>query len=159
MALLVGNQGISGGQFIFRHPRSWASLWVWWPSWAVVMFWITGDRFIEYGYISDPLVAEAIERVTWTRKITWKLTMYLSKKEIPFGNHPSQVFMIRTWCNNLSNWLTDQIPVQPKLCLNGFCDPFTCVEEVESRRSRLWELQKQFNSMILDVNVLIKVNN
>ena len=24
--------------------------------------WITGDRFIEYGYISDPLVAEAIER-------------------------------------------------------------------------------------------------
>ena len=32
--------------------------------------WITGDRFIEYGYISDPLVAEAIERVTWTRKIT-----------------------------------------------------------------------------------------
>jgi len=26
--------------------------------------WITGDRFIEYGYISDPLVAEAIERVT-----------------------------------------------------------------------------------------------
>lgn len=48
-------------------------------------------------------------------------------------------------------------PCPTKTLLEWVFDPFTCVEEVESRRLRLRELQKICcNSMILDVQ--IKVN-
>lgn len=46
-------------------------------------------------------------------------------------------------------------PCPTKTLLQWVFDPFTCVEEVESRRLRLRELQKICNSMTLDVQIKV----
>ncbi len=80
-------------------------------------------------------------RVTWTRKITWKLTMDSRKRrflveiiEVRFpcyfwGLSMSMISGFPTWCNDLSNWLTDQIPVQPNFAWNMQLNDTRCAEQ------------------------------
>ena len=74
-------------------------------------------------------------------QITWKLTMDSRKRrflvEIIKVRFPcyfwdlsmSMIVGFPTWCNDLSNWLTDQIPVQPNFAWNMQLNDTRCAEQ------------------------------